>query len=78
MAGRRFYPAPDAGARNFGHSAQVENRAASRAAKHTAKHHIRNTDGVVPVRVGEGVVQVRVEPARVRTVVQVAAGKPSQ
>ena len=48
------------------------------AAKHTAKHHIRNTDGVVPVRVGEGVVQVRVEPARVRTVVQVAAGKPSQ
>ena len=36
-----------------------KNRAASRAAKHTAKHHIRNTGGVVPVRVGEGVVQVR-------------------
>lgn len=42
------------------------------------KHHIRNTGGVVPVRVGEGVVQVRVEPARVSPVVQVAAGEPSQ
>ena len=78
MAGRRFYPAPDAGSRNFGRSAQVENRAASRAAKHTAKHHIRNTGGVVPVRVGEGVVQVRGEPARGSPVVQVAAGEPSQ
>lgn len=55
-----------------------KNRAAARAAKHTAKHHVRNTGGVVPVRVGEGVVQVRVEPARVIRVVKGAAGKPSQ
>ena len=36
----------------------------------------RKTGGVVPVRGGEGVVQVRVEPARARPGVQEAAGKP--
>lgn len=39
--------------------------------------HFRNTGGMVPVRVGQGVVQVRVEAAGVSPVVQVAAGKPS-